>query len=269
MTGDIEQAATSTPAQPTPREHLRDLIDRNAGAIGASLPAGMSQERFGRLLLTAANTNRDLFDCDPNSFLAAGVAAAQLGLEPNDARGLAYLIPWKQGNRKIVNFIIGYKGLMDLARRSGMVSTIQAFPVFKGDAFTYSLGLEPTLRHVPHGGPEDPEDLEFVYAIAKVNGEPQFVVLTRAQVDATMASSPGARTKKSPWTTHYVQMAMKTAIRRLATWLPQTVEMAQAIEYDDRSLELGDLTAPDDAGQIGHQPFDEDNVIDTTEAGDE
>ena len=258
--GQIVEASTNAPAVVTPRQALAELLDRNKEAIGASLPTiGYSQERFTRLLLTAANTNPDLFECDPRSFLAAGVGAAQLGLEPNDARGLAYLLPFKDKRRgKIVQLIIGYRGMMDLARRSGMVTSINAFPVFRQDTFTYSLGLEPTLHHVPGAHDENPNDLTHVYAVAKVQGDPQFVVLTRKQVDKARKASRGADSTYSPWNTHYTEMALKTAIRRLCKYLPQTVEMAQAINSDERELTITDL------GSIGYSGPDPDDVIDAT-----
>lgn len=256
----------AAPARPTPKQALTALLDQNRGAVGASLPSGYSQDRFVRLLLTAANTNPDLFSCDPRSFLAAGVGAAQLGLEPNDARGLAYLIPFNvrekddAGNwvtRRKVQLILGYKGMLDLARRSGMVSSINAFPVYEGDTFTYSLGLEPTLHHVPGDHDEDPAKLSHVYAVAKVQGDPQFVVMTRRQIDKVRAQSQGAKSDRSPWTTHYVEMALKTSLRRLCKWLPQTVEMAQALDRDERDLTITDL------GAIGHSPTDDAIDVDT------
>lgn len=242
MGTSIEQAVTdraATPATVSPKQALTALLDRNRDAVGASLPSGMSRDRFVRLLLTCANTTPALLDCTPTSFLAAGVTAAQLGLEPNDPRGLAYLIPYNDKNRgKVVNFIVGYRGMLDLARRSGQVSSINAFPVFEGDTFTYRLGLDPHLEHLPGDHDEDPAKLTHVYAVAKVNGDPQFVVLTRRQVDKTKAQSQGAKSSYSPWNTHYVEMALKTALRRLCKWLPQTVEMARAQEMDERSLTL-------------------------------
>lgn len=254
----VEQASQA-PAAPTAKSVIKRLLDRNASAIGMSLPSGMSQERFTRLLLTAANTNPDLFNCDPHSFLAAGVACAQLGLEPNDARGLAYLIPFNDRRKgKVVNLILGYRGLMDLARRSGMVSSINVFPVFEGDRFDYRLGLDPMLEHVPGDHDEDPAKLTHVYAVAKVQGDPQFVVLTRRQIDKVRDASLGkmsdAAKRYSPWTTHYVEMGSKTAIRRLCKMLPQTVEVASAFQNEERTLMLGDL---------GHvAPPDDEDVID-------
>lgn len=260
--GDIAtttEARANAPARVSPKAAVRDLVDRNISAIGDSLPSGMDAKRFGRLLLTAANTNPALFKCDPTSFLAAGVGAAQLGLEPNDARGLAYLIPYGQK----VQLIIGYKGMLDLARRSGMVSSIHAVPVFEGDEFHYELGLEPTLRHVPADTDEDPDSLTHVYAVAKVNGDPQFVVMTRRQIDKVRDGSQGAKSKASPWHGFYTEMACKTALRRLCKYLPQTVQMAAAESYDSRDLSLSDV------GSLGRQVVDDDDIIDVdTDTGE-
>lgn len=258
----IEQAVAvrdQAPAKLSPKQVVTHMLDSNRAAIGASLPSGMSQERFVRLLLTTVNTNPDLLTCDPKSFLAAGVTAAQLGLEPNDPRGLAYLLPYRDKRRgKIVQLIIGYKGMLDLARRSGMVGAINAFPVFEGDVFEYSLGLEPTLRHVPGDHDEDPAKLTHVYAVAKVQGDPQFVVMTRRQVDRVKASSQGAKSDYSPWNTHYVEMALKTCLRRLCKYLPQTVEMARADALDERNMTL-------DAGMLLTDDGRPDNVTEDGE----
>lgn len=237
----VEQV-NAAPAKVSPRATVASMLERNKGALADSLPSGFNADRFKRLLLTAANTNPALFECDPTSFLAAGVAAAQLGLEPNDARGLAYLLPYNDKQRgRIVQLIIGYRGMLDLARRSGMVTSINAFPVYEGDEFTYELGLDPKLHHVPGDHDENPAKLTHVYAVAKVNGDPQFTVLTRKQIDKTRSASKGGGSAYSPWNTHYVEMALKTALRRLCKWLPQTVELAKAETLEDRPLVIGDL----------------------------
>ena len=260
----VAQRDAATPAQVSPRDTLRQLLERNQQAVGASLPSGYSAERFSRLLLTAANTNPELFECDPRSFLAAGVGAAQLGLEPNDPRGLAYLVPFKVRGRKVVQLIIGYRGMLDLARRSGLVSAINAHAVFVDDAFTYRLGLLPMLDHVPHpDGDDDPAKLAYVYAVARVAGDVQFVVLSRRQIDRVRDQY--ARSTQSPWHTHYVEMALKTALRRLCKWLPQTVELATAVEQDERSLVIGDLAMP---GGHSIEPSIDDSIETSIDEGE-
>ena len=270
-TGAIEKATAdkaAAPATVSPKQQLTSLLDRNRDAVGASLPSGMSVDRFMRLLLTATNQNRDLLACTPNSFLAAAVTSAQLGLEPNDPRGLAYLIPFKNKGVKEVQFIIGYRGLLDLARRSGRVSSIQAFAVFKGDQFDYRLGLDPTIEHVPNEDSDQrPEDMTHVYAVAKVQGDPQFVVLTRKQIERTKASSQGGKSPYSPWNSgYYVEMAKKTALRALCKTLPLSVEAARADSLDGRALRLDASMLTDDP--LSTVTHDDDDVIDVDSSED-
>ena len=249
----------SAPATVSPKQAIANILDSQRGAIALSLPSGMNADRFGRLLLTAANTNPDLFKCEPRSFLAAGVAAAQLGLEPNDARGLAYLVPF---GRK-VQLIIGYRGYIDLARRSGMVSSVYAFPVFEGDTFTYTLGLDPTLEHIPDpDGTEDPARLTHAYAVAKIGDEKQFTVLTRRQIERARAQSKTG--SSGPWKDHYVSMACKSAVRALAKYLPLSVEAAQAGSLDERPLSLSEMGAV--LGDDHADPEDDRDAIGVGEA---
>jgi recombination protein RecT len=234
MAGQITKAMD----RPSQREQLRTLLERNRDAIALSLPNQMDEDRFVRLLTTAANTNPALLACEPLSFLAAGVTAATLGLEPNDPRGHAYLIPYNDRQRgKVVKLIIGYKGLIDLARRSGQVSAFAARPVFEGDGFIARYGTTEVLEHDPKGV-EDPDKLTHAYAIATVMGDRQFEVMTRAQIDRVKDSSPGAKSAQSPWHSHYAEMATKTAVRRLCKLLPQTVEVATALTRESRTLTL-------------------------------
>jgi len=125
------------------------------------------------------------------------------------------------------NLQLGYQGQIELARRSGMVSSIQAFPVFAGDEFRYSFGLNPTLYHVPCGE-DDAAKLTHSYGVCRLkDGDPIFVVLTKRQIEARRARG-GTGDGFSPWKTDYVPMAQKTAIRALFPWMPRSSAMARA-----------------------------------------
>lgn len=258
--GTLTKAADQ---QPNRRVELANTIDQWSGAFQQSLPRAMTVDRFKRLLITAANANPDLIGCDPLSFVRAGLVCAQLGLEPNDPRGLAYLLPFKDSRRgQVVQLIIGYRGLVDLARRSGQVTSINAFAVYQGDQFAVELGMNPSIHHVPDlDGDEDPAKLTHAYAVAQVNGSPQFAVVTRKQIDKARASSRGGNSEYSPWSNWYAEMAIKTAIRRLCKLLPMTVEASAVVdaEEQDRPVTLADLG-------VSTMLPDADDAIDTTEA---
>jgi recombination protein RecT len=122
--------------------------------------------------------------------------------------------------------------MIELALRSGKIVSLIAREVYANDEFDVAYGLEDALRHKPVviG---DRGDVIAYYAVAKlVGGGHAFVVLSKADVEKIRKRS---RAKDSgPWQTDYDAMAKKTCIRRLFTYLPSSVEMAQAIAQDEQ-----------------------------------
>lgn len=207
---------------------LVSMLEKMKPAIAQALPKHISPERIGRIALTAIRSNPQLAQCTPQSFLGSLLQASQLGLEVNTPLGQAYLIPFKD----VCTLVVGYQGMMDLARRSGMVKAIYAYAVREADLFNYELGLEPKLQHVPNDEAEDRGDITHVYAVARLSdGEPIFTVLTRREVEKFRARSRAANS--GPWVTDYEAMALKTAIRRIFKWLPKSAEMALATTIDE------------------------------------
>ena len=142
------QAAQSAQVSQKPKK-MQDYIKKMQGEIAKALPSVLTPERFTRITLSALSTNAKLAETTPQSFLSAMMTAAQLGLEPNTPLGQAYLIPFWNGKNKCLEcqFQLGYKGLIDLAYRSGEVSVIQAQIVYENDEFSYSFGLIPVEAH--------------------------------------------------------------------------------------------------------------------------
>jgi len=213
---------------------LQQMLTQMTPEIARALPRHVNPDRMARIALTALRTTPKLAQCTPESFLGCIIQAAQLGLEVNTPLGHAYLLPFedRRNNRVICQLIIGYQGAIDLARRSGLVKAIYAFPVYKGDTFEWELGLNPTIRHVPGLVEHKDADLTHVYAVAKLEGgEPIFTVLTRSEVEKYRKRSRAAN--NGPWMTDYEAMSLKTAIRRLYRWLPKSAEMAQAAALDE------------------------------------
>lgn len=221
------------------------LLQRMGPEIARALPRHLSADRMARVAMTALRQTPRLLECSPVSVLGSIMSAAQLGLEPNTPLGLAYLVPYK----RVCQLVIGYQGYLELARRSGLVSAPVAYAVREGDDFRYSLGLEPTLHHVPaQDGDRESKPITHVYAVAhqlpQGSAPPIFVVLSRAQVEARRSRSMSR--DSGPWATDYEAMALKTAIRALWRWLPKTAEMATASALDDRAESGGSqLTAWD------------------------
>lgn len=202
-------------------------IDNRLAIIGTSSAAGIRPERLKLVALTAFTRTPALWTCEPVSVARAIVEAGQLGLEPTGLLGGAYLVP--RGNQ--ATLLVGYRGLVMLAKRSGEVQRVEARVVRAKDAFEYAYGIDQRLEHVP-SRELDPGALTDAYALLVYrDGERQFDVMSAAEIEAIRkrSSTPGA----GPWVTDYFEMAKKTVLRRLMKLAPLTVEVAAQLDEID------------------------------------
>jgi recombination protein RecT len=203
-----------------------ELIKSREDSIGDLLNAtGIDTKKFMQVVIQAFNKTPKIAQCTKQSVLAAVMEAARLGLVP--AGNQCAIVPFKGK----ATFVIGYRGIVDLALKSSEVKSIMAECVYEGDEFHYSKGLEPELYHVPMGE-DDPNKITHAYAVAKLaNGEKPFEVMTKAAIDKVRNVSPAK--SDGPWVTWYEEMAKKTVFKRLGKWLPQEQAMARAYRVDE------------------------------------
>lgn len=207
--------------------------------IGAVIPRHLTAERMTKVLVSSIAKTPKLLECSQMSLLQSAIAMSELGLEPDAVRGLAYLVPYKT----TCQLIIGYRGYIELARRSGTLRQVEARIVYERDKLDVRFGLEPKFEHVPHleGDAGKPR---LVYGIARfTDGGEHIEVMTLAQVEEVRKRSRAANS--GPWVTDYEEMAKKTLMRRLAKWLPLSPELSKAIEVDDQQFEGGSSRAPE------------------------
>ena len=226
----------AAPAAVVKQESIFDLVYASRDGYKLALAGAIDPDKFVRVAVTALRTTPKLQECNPYSVLGALMTSAQLALEPTGPLGQAYLVPFPNNKTGTIEcqLIVGYQGLIELAYRSGRVMSVVARVVHEADRFSYSFGINDVLEHQP--AEEEPVGpMTHVYAIGKlVGGGVIPYVMTKAQVDAVKASSPGAKKKGSPWDNHYEAMTMKTAVRRLFKWLPSSVESQRALGADGR-----------------------------------
>lgn len=234
------------------QDSLKSLFERSKVAIAQVVPKHLTADRILKVTLAATSRTPKLLECTQTSILQSVMQAAQLGLEPGGALGHAYLVPYKS----TCQMIIGYRGLIELARRSGKVGTIEARAVYQRDKFRFEYGIVQVLEHEPFTE-GDPGPLVAAYAIARTKGEdPQIEVMFRWQIEKVRAKSMAAN--NGPWVDHYDEMARKTVVRRLCKYLPLTVELAEAIEADDRrdtELDAGAFSAIPVDVQVEESPL--------------
>lgn len=206
---------------------IKDYIKVYQGEIAKALPRVMTPERFTRIATSAVSNNPRLGKCDPISFISALMNAAQLGLEPNTPLGQAYLIPYGEQ----CQFQIGYKGLIDLAYRSGEFKNISAHVVYENDDFDYEFGLNPILKHKPaktnRGNPA-----YYYAAFNLVNGGYGFEVISYEE--AVQHGKKFSKTyNNGPWKTDFDAMALKTVLKKALKYAPLKSDFALAVETDE------------------------------------
>lgn len=232
MTGSITAAKTAAMAKTDGQKTIRDYVRSMENEIAKALPSVMTPERFTRITLSALSANRKLQECTPQSFLGAMMTAAQLGVEPNTPLGQAYLIPYFNGKSKKleVQFQLGFKGMIDLAYRSGQISTITAHTVYENDTFEYEYGLETKLKHIP--AKTNRGSAIYYYATFKTkDGGYGFEVMSREDVEAVRRASSKAA-DNGPWVTHFDEMAKKTVLKRVLKYAPLKTEFVRELSSD-------------------------------------
>lgn len=242
MTAEDRRALAKLPAREAGGVKVAAFFETQKAGLANLLPSHMKPDRFLRIVLNAMRVTPKLMDCTLESLFGATIFCAQVGLEPNTPQGHVYLIPFKNNrqNRTEVQVIIGYQGLIALARRTGEIASISAQAVYANDDFEIDYMNPEDCRHRPL---MTGDRGEIIGAWAKAtfkDGGMAFDFMPRADIDKIRNGSQGYQTaikfnsKNSPWIGHYPEMAVKTAIRRLTKRLPMSIEMAAAVALDER-----------------------------------
>lgn len=230
-------------AQARPQDGIQALLRRNWDRIASVMPKHMTSERLFQLSVSAINQTPKLAACTPVSLLSCVMKCSALGLEPSavDGLGRAYILPY--GNQ--ATFILGYKGIIDLARRSGQLKSIHAQAVYEGDEFDFWEDEEGQhfkfrpARDIPH----DKDHLTEVYMTAHLlDGGLVFERMTVAEVEAIRKRS---RAKNNgPWVTDFEAMALKSVIRRAARYLPMSTQAQEAVAADEQTPDYSGVLDP-------------------------
>jgi recombination protein RecT len=222
-------------------ETVRSLLEKSRAQIALALPRHLTADRMLRVVMTSVRQNPALLECEPISLLGAVIQSSQLGLEPDGVLGQAYLIPYRNKKRGVreVQFQPGYKGLLELARRSGELSSVETRVVHNGDHFRYQFGLAPILEHIPRAeGWGESNELgapTFVYAIIRLrDGAVQWDVMSAREVESHRQRYSHA-SDDGPWATAWEEMARKTVLKRVLKLAPASVEVHRAIALDEHA----------------------------------
>lgn len=205
---------------------VKDLFEKAKHQISQVMPKHLTPDRMLKVALSATARTPTLLACSPQSLLLCVMQAAELGLEVGGLLGDAYFVPFKDK----AQLIIGYRGLIKLARQSGQLASIEAHVVRQNDTFEIEFGLNTKLVHKPCMTAEPGEPVA-VYAVAKFkDGAVQCDVMPIHEVNAIRSRSQAG--SAGPWVTDFAEMAKKTVVRRLCKFLPLSPELARALEHE-------------------------------------
>ena len=217
-----------------------DVIQAGAKQFATALPKHVNSERFVRIAITTIRQNPKLAKCSQESLLGALMVSAQLGLEPGTL-GQCYLIPFENKKAGTVEcqFQIGYKGLIELLRRSGQLSDIYSYTVYENDDFNIEYGLSRTLTHKPNF--DERGEIKGFYAVAILkDGAKAFEYMTKDEVVKHEEKYRKGSYKNDVWNKNFEEMSQKTVVKKLLKWLPVSVEFLEMAAKDEKSFKVID-----------------------------
>lgn len=204
----------------TVRAQLKNSLKENAGAFMSGM-------------IDLYSTDSSLQECDPERVALECIKAASLKLPISKALGFAYVVPYK----KVPTFTIGYKGLIQLAQRTGQYKTINADAVFEGEL----SGKNKLTGMIDLTGEKVSEKVIGYFAyIELTNGFEKTLYMMKEEIEAWRDRySPSAASSYSPWKTEFDKMALKTVLRRLlSVYGPRSVELMNVIEEEDHESKV-------------------------------
>jgi recombination protein RecT len=238
------------------RSTFGKMLEKQGGELARVIPKHMRADRLLRIAQTAALKQPLLYDCDMASIGLCLQQCSERGLEPDGY--YAHLIPFRdnRSGKMICTLIWDYKGLVELACRSGKVSHITAHVVYEDEAqdpdrFYIEYGSNERIVHKPDilAALRGQRRVVAVYAAATMtNGNTQFDLMTYDEVEAIARRSKTYNKKENkwfgPWDTDWNEMMKKTIIKRLGKLLPLSAEFREAVN-DDNELEFDSPDLPE------------------------
>lgn len=197
----------------TIRAQLKNSLKEKSGAFMSSMLDLYSGDSY-------------LQKCDPRAVAMECLKAASLDLPIVKSLGFAYVVPY---NNK-PTFIVGYKGLIQLAQRTGQYKTINAGVVYEGEY----QGYDKLSGMVDISGERISDKVIGYFAYFKlINGFEKVLYMSRDEVEAWKKRYSKTQSDATPWAKEFDKMAMKTCLRRLISgYGVMSTQMQQAVQYD-------------------------------------
>lgn len=213
---------------PTMKKKFEEVLHDNANGFMANVMTLVSNDSY-------------LADSEPMSIMSGALTAATLNLGLDKNLGYAYLVPFNSRNKqtgkweKKAQFVLGYKGYIQLAQRSGQYRALNVIEVYEGELKSWNR-LTEEFDFDPEGRKSE-EVIGYVGYFELLNGFKKTVYWTKQEIEAHRISNSKDKdkTKKSGvWASDYDAMARKTVLRNmLSKWGILSIEMQKATIADE------------------------------------
>lgn len=227
---------TLTVRQQTVKDHSDYLGARKAFIATLLGDTNLNAEQVVGAALALIAATPALWPCDTESVYDAVIAAAKRNLLVGP-EGYAWLIPYKENDkdgkfvRWIAQYQLGYKGVLQLMRRSAVYSLVTDFIVYENDKLTVRQGTNGAFDFEPRVFGNRGKIRGYVAFAKQTNGDFIYEAMTPAEVDKIRARSKAANSPA--WLNDYDRMALKAVIKRLGTHAELSAEDMRLLKEDD------------------------------------
>ena len=260
----------------TTERDIRDMVRASWPQIQRVIGGNLKPDMLLQYCISSINREPALRNCTPVSVLSCFMQCAALGLKPSNVDGLgqAYILPYgnknHQGGQPDATFVIGYKGMLKLLENSGIYA--QPVAVYEDDGVKLKMDAKGTPfiecpDEINLDADHSPDKLKFVFlSIDLPNGGTYAAYMSKKDLEAyrdryAPRSKRRGNAISGPWATNFVEMGLKTLIRRSFKYLPVSVEAKTATTVDETTPDYSDVLTPQITDAMT-------TVVDTTPANE-
>jgi recombination protein RecT len=251
------------------QQTLQQLM--NSGAVVKKMNDVLGSEKkassFISSVISVSQNNKLLRNAEPMSILSSAMVAATLDLPVVPTLGMAYLVPYKG----VCSFQIGYKGILELAMRSGEFRNIIDEVVYDGqlvkkNKFTGEYVFDEDSIKLDEKGQAKPVGVMARFDLINGYSKTIYWSLEEIEAHAKRFSQAYRSGYDSPWKSDFWQMAKKTVLKSLLNkYAPKSVAMQTALKFDQSKVNLNS----NDIGELNVDAFDAEYVDNPEEVVDE
>lgn len=227
---------------------LNTLLEKYKPQIARALPKSFDPDQFVRIAFTATQKNPKLYECEPKSFLRSVIQSAQLGLDIDDGRGLAFIVPfWNSRAKRLdAQFIPGYKGLIELAYRSPKVVDVNVGIVYDKELEQAQAAYKKGECHISGRPSERGTNMVAAYTIVRLVGGGivkmwmwDEEILEIREKSSSYQAYKAKKIYSCIWVDDPKWMWIKCPIRQISKLIPSATDLQRVVENEEKSEAIG------------------------------